>query len=85
MTPSFMIPPICSNTLGDIASNHLLGALELAEIHDDPPARDSLDWAIAGEDINWEGPALYCSHTGYRIESAYAEPEETELAGSEYE
>ena len=30
-------------------------------------------WHIAGADINWEDPDLYCDHTGERIESAYAE------------
>jgi hypothetical protein len=30
-------------------------------------------WHIAGADINWENPDLYCEHTGNRIESAYAE------------
>jgi hypothetical protein len=29
-------------------------------------------WHIAGADINWEDPYLYCDHTGERIESAYA-------------
>lgn len=32
-------------------------------------------WHIEGADINWEDPALYCDHTGERIESAYAEDE----------
>ena len=30
-------------------------------------------WQIVGLDINWEDPELYCSDTGIRIESAYAE------------
>lgn len=30
-------------------------------------------WHIAGVDVNWEDPELYCDHTGERIESAYAE------------
>ena len=30
-------------------------------------------WCVAGTDINWEDPALYCDHCGSRIESAYAE------------
>lgn len=29
---------------------------------------------------NWEDSALYCAHTGKRIPSAYAEPEEEESA-----
>ncbi|HEX4173966.1 MAG TPA: hypothetical protein VHY82_15970 [Acetobacteraceae bacterium] len=32
-------------------------------------------WAAAGSDINYEDPALFCAHTGERIESAYAEDE----------
>lgn len=33
-------------------------------------------WQLFGMDINWEDPNLYCAHSGKRIESAYAEPEE---------
>lgn len=33
-------------------------------------------WGIVGVDVNWEDPALYCAHTGKRIESAYADNEE---------
>lgn len=29
--------------------------------------------AVAGVDVNWEDPHLYCDHTGARIPSAYAE------------
>ena len=32
-------------------------------------------WQVVGCVINWENPALYCDHTGERIESAYAEDE----------
>ena len=32
-------------------------------------------WAIVGLDINWEDPDMYDDHTGARIASAYAEPE----------
>lgn len=28
-------------------------------------------WTIDACEINWEDPALYCAHTGERIESAY--------------
>jgi hypothetical protein len=35
------------------------------------------DWAVIGADINWADADLCCAHTGKRIESAYAEPEET--------
>ncbi len=41
--------------------------------------RDDLadGWNVEWLDVNWEDPELYCDHTGERIESAYAEPEET--------
>lgn len=32
-------------------------------------------WNVAGVEINWEDPDLFCCHSGDRIESAYAEPE----------
>ncbi len=32
-------------------------------------------WVIAGCDVNWEDPALYCDVTNERIPSAYAEDE----------
>jgi hypothetical protein len=32
-------------------------------------------WCVVGCDVNWEDPALFCDHTGKRIESAYAEDE----------
>ncbi len=32
-------------------------------------------WRVIGQDVNWEDPALFCAHTGERIESAYAEDE----------
>lgn len=34
---------------------------------------DSTGWRVVASDINWEDPALFCDHTGKRIESAYAE------------
>lgn len=30
-------------------------------------------WRALGAEINWEDTALYCAHTGERIESAYGE------------
>jgi hypothetical protein len=33
-------------------------------------------WRVVAHDVNWEDPALYCSHSGARIPSAYAEPED---------
>jgi|SRR5690606_5696210 len=35
-------------------------------------------WAVVGWDVNWEDPELYDDHTGERIKSAYAEPENEE-------
>ena len=32
-------------------------------------------WRVIGCEVNWEYPALFCSHTNERIESAYAEDE----------
>jgi hypothetical protein len=37
---------------------------------------ETCGWHIAGYEINWEDSDLLCDHTGERIESAYAEPEE---------
>lgn len=33
-------------------------------------------WRVTACPVNWEDAELYCDHTGARIESAYAEPEE---------
>jgi len=33
------------------------------------------EWIVSGIDINYEHPALFCVHSGNRIESAYAEDE----------
>ena len=30
-------------------------------------------WELAGADINWEDPDLFCDHCGENIESAYGE------------
>lgn len=30
-------------------------------------------WAIAGLDVNWEDPSLFCDHCGDPIEAAYGE------------
>lgn len=32
-------------------------------------------WRVTHQAVNWEDPELYCSHSGERIESAYAEPD----------
>lgn len=36
----------------------------------------SSGWRVEAMAINWEDDSLFCDHTGRRIESAYAEPEE---------
>ena len=37
-------------------------------------------WRVLGCDVNYEDSDLYCAHTGKRIPSAYAEPEEESAA-----
>lgn len=39
-------------------------------------ARRDNEWRPVALEINWEDGDLYCDHTGKRIESAYAEPED---------
>lgn len=46
-------------------------------------AKDNRGWRPIALEINWENGDLYCDHTGERIESAYAEPED-EPAPLEY-
>ena len=36
----------------------------------------SSGWRVDGCEVNWKDAALYCDHTGARIESAYAETTE---------
>ena len=48
----------------------------MAEILDAFANEDDPQWRVTYVDINWENAELYCSHSGERIESAYAEPEE---------
>lgn len=38
--------------------------------------QDTPDWRPVALATNWEDAELYCDHTGERIPSAYAEPEE---------
>lgn len=45
-------------------------------------ARDQSGWRALCTDVNWEDPSLYCSHTGERIESAYAEDDAVENGGT---
>ena len=39
---------------------------------------DNSGWRVIGKEVNWEDADLYCSDTGDRIPSAYAEPDELE-------
>lgn len=39
--------------------------------------RNDRDWIPCDVQINWEDPELFCVHSGKRIESAYAEPDES--------
>ena len=39
-------------------------------------------WCVVALDVNWEDPALFCAHCSSRIESAYAEPAESETTQS---
>jgi hypothetical protein len=41
-------------------------------------AGDNSGWRVVAMDVNWEDPALYCDHSGARIQSAYAEDEANE-------
>jgi hypothetical protein len=35
-------------------------------------------WRVLGVNVNWEDDSLFCAHTGNRIESAYAEPDDSD-------
>lgn len=39
---------------------------------------DDKQWYVVRAEVNYEDPDLYCEHTGERIPSAYAEPEDVE-------
>ncbi len=46
---------------------------------------DDKQWEVIGIEINWESTDLNCAHCNDRIESAYAEPEESLEEGDGYE
>jgi len=48
---------------------------QLESIRESTLERRNDGWRVVDVDINWEDPALYCAHTGQRIESAYTEDE----------
>jgi hypothetical protein len=41
--------------------------------------KSSDGWRVIGCEVNWEDSSLYCDHSGKRIESAYAEREESDF------
>lgn len=47
----------------------------LRSVFDSIKTRCSDGWRVVAVDVNYEDGALYCEHTGERIESAYAEAE----------
>ena len=49
-----------------------------AEVIAEADATDDDQWRLIAAEANWEDPRLYCDHCGERIESAYAEPDESE-------
>lgn len=34
-------------------------------------------WRVEAQEVNWEDPELFCDGCGERIESAYAEPDDS--------
>lgn len=38
---------------------------------------EEAEWDVVDFDVNWEDPAMLCDHCGERIESAYAEEDES--------
>lgn len=47
--------------------------------------RDNSGWRVVSLEINWEDGALFCAHSGERIQSAYAEDEANESEGGDDE
>jgi hypothetical protein len=46
---------------------------ELRSILESIASKASDGWRIVALEINWEDAALYCEHTGQKIESAYGD------------
>ena len=40
-----------------------------------PDSSNDPQWLLVAYDVNWEDSNMFCSHSGKRIESAYAEDE----------
>ena len=59
---------------GSALSFHAAHA-EKDQIIDSIDSNSNDGWRIVACDINWEDAALFCDHSGKRIESAYAEDE----------
>jgi hypothetical protein len=64
--------------MDDGAALSFAAATANAETIRDSIETDSRDgWRPAGVRVNYEDSALYCDHTGARIESAYGEESDT--------
>ncbi len=83
MTPSFMVPPICSETFGDLACNRLTSALEISRLHDDPPdhvftypsGEPSESWRTtdSGAHTTWMGDRIGACHMGPEYRSGFGD------------
>lgn len=51
--------------------------LESIKAKPNPHAMHTDGWRVVATDVNWEDGELYCDNCNDRIESAYAEPEES--------
>lgn len=51
---------------------------ELRNVIDAIQSQDNSGWRVVACDINYEDGELFCAHSGERIPSAYAEPEDEE-------
>ena len=56
---------------------------QIAHAHCYPDFPD-MQWRLVAYDVNWEDQDMRCSHTGKRIESAYADREHAAVTLSDY-
>lgn len=68
--------PVYFVTADGAALSHDAVRAQFAQVCDDHLHDASTGWRIVGGAVNYEDPDLRCDHTGARIPSAYAEPEE---------
>lgn len=59
----------------DVAKSQRRQMLEALRDYEGAGNATNNDWRPIALEINYEDGALFCAHTGERIESAYAEPE----------